>query len=226
VHHRLCDACNQCYQDCPYEAISMIVRPEPDPERSTYVAEVDPSLCVSCGICAGSCAPMGVGPPGRTGRDQLERVRDFIGERVSGAGEVVIVGCDRGAGGIGEGVLDGAPVFAVDCAGSLHTSVVEFLVRSGVGGVLIVACPPRDCWNREGPRWLSERLYHNREAELKPRVDRNRVRVAHAAFGERQAVRDALAQYRLDLTALSEVVPETDIEIDSLCEAPAEEVHR
>jgi len=84
VDHRLCTGCEQCFVDCPYEAISMIPR---DDERPTLVADVDPALCVSCGICAGSCAPMGVGPPGRTGRDRMadlaalvppERERGFL----------------------------------------------------------------------------------------------------------------------------------------------------
>ncbi|NIP82298.1 MAG: hydrogenase iron-sulfur subunit, partial [Gemmatimonadetes bacterium] len=54
----------------------------------------------------------------------------------------------------------------------LHTSVIEYLVRAGAGGVMVVACPPRDCWNREGVTWLEERVYNEREAELKDRVDR------------------------------------------------------
>ena len=32
------------------------------------IARVDPHLCVSCGICAGSCAPMGVGPDPESAR--------------------------------------------------------------------------------------------------------------------------------------------------------------
>ncbi len=80
---------------------------------------------------------------------------------------------------------EGATVYAVECAGNLHTSVIELLVRSGAGGVLVLACPPRDCWSREGPRWLSERMYHDREAELKERVDRARVRIAYASARER-----------------------------------------
>ena len=72
VDPRLCTGCNQCPQDCPWEAITMVKR---DDDRPTLVARVDPDRCVSCGICAGSCAPMGVGPDGRTGRDQLTNVR-------------------------------------------------------------------------------------------------------------------------------------------------------
>ena len=44
--------------------------------------------------------------------------------------------------------------------------------RGGAAGVLVVSCPPRDCWHREGPAWLHERIYNGRDAELQERVDR------------------------------------------------------
>ena len=47
-------------------------------DRPTLIARVDPARCVSCGICAGSCAPMGIGPPGRSGRDQLAATRALL----------------------------------------------------------------------------------------------------------------------------------------------------
>jgi coenzyme F420-reducing hydrogenase delta subunit len=75
--------------------------------------------------------------------------------------------------------------YSIDCAGNLHTSVVEILLRGGAGGVLILACPERNCWNREGPRWLGERVYHGREAELQPRVERARVRIVRLDSRER-----------------------------------------
>ncbi|HWP39158.1 MAG TPA: cytochrome b N-terminal domain-containing protein [Gemmatimonadales bacterium] len=221
VNERLCTGCTQCWLDCPYEAIAMISRAD---GREGQVARVDSALCVSCGICAGSCAPMGVGPPARTGRDQLARVTAFVKSHPL-SGQVVAVACTHGAGGIARGEeFHGAPVFAVECAGSLHTSVVEYLVRSGAGGVLIVSCSPRDCWHREGPRWLEERLYHDREAELKARVDRRRVRVAYAGLGERAAVRAALLAYQRDVTALDAARAEERVELDFECEPPAAEV--
>jgi ferredoxin len=214
VNEDICTGCRQCSLDCPYEAITMIVRP--DGGRSAEVARVDPALCVSCGICAGSCAPMGVGPPGRTGRDQLARVRRFITE--IGAGRTVVVCCDRGARSWRARLeAEGAAVYDVDCAGNLHTSVIELLVRGGASGVLVIACPPRDCWNREGPRWLSERIYHDREAELQPRVDRRRVRVASANASESA---EALALLRDFMAAMARLEqPQAEFaEIDMLCE--------
>lgn len=229
VDERLCTGCEQCYHDCPYEAIRMVPRED---GREGYVARVDPGLCVSCGICAGSCAPMGVGPAGRTGRDQLAEVKAFIDRERPGPTDVVLIACSRGAGGVAEEpfFMD-APIFSVSCAGSLHTSVVEYLVRAGAGGVLVVSCPPRDCWNREGVGWMEERMYHDREAELKSRVDRRRVRVAFAGAGEPLRVAAALASFRDDVASLARAdhpTGEQGIDIDTLCEIPevsvAEEV--
>lgn len=167
---------------------------------------------------------MGVGPPQRTGRDQLGAVKAFVATRQPGPRDVVVVACNRGAGGAAAGPsLDSSPVFGWNCAGSVHTSVVEYLVRWGVAGVLILACPARDCWNREGPKWLEQRLYHDREAELKERVDRQRVRLRYASEGERDTVRAELRAFREDLAALEGPTPEREIDLDLECDPVPDE---
>jgi len=214
---RLCTGCDQCTVDCPYEAIGLVQRPELGLDHP--VARVDPALCVSCGICTASCAPMAIGPPGESGREELTRVRSFIDAHPFGARDVVVVACERGAGGVTRaGEADGATVFPVRCIGHLHTSVVEYLLRSGVGGVLIASCPPRDCWSREGPRWLDERLYAGREAELRESLDRRRIEVVHAAEGERRVMRGAVALLRERVIALGAAERESEIEIEAECE--------
>ena len=218
VSARLCTSCEQCYVDCPYDAIRMVARTD---GRDGLVARVEPAACVSCGICAGSCAPMGVGPPGRTGRDQLARVKEFAAQHSFTPGDIVLVGCGRSAGGGATGgshPADGPPRFPVSCAGNLHSSVVEYLVRAGAQGVLVVACPPRDCWGREGPRWLVERLFNEREAELKARVDRRRVRVAYASLHDRHALAAALDDFSQALARLDAPTGEAGIEVDTECE--------
>jgi ferredoxin len=222
VDERLCTGCEQCYEDCPYDAIAMVPREDAD-GRSALVARVDPALCVSCGICAGSCAPMGVGPAGRTGRDQLSEVKRFVSVWSPSGDDVVIIGCDRSAVGFADDV-EGAAVLPVTCAGNLHTSVVEYLVRSGAGGVLIVACPERDCWNREGSKWLEQRLFHDREAELQERVDRRRVRLVHRAHGEDRELRGQLERFRTDVARLSRADVETRIDLIAECETAEGEV--
>ncbi len=215
VDERSCTGCEQCYVDCPYEAISMVSRTD---GRPYLLAQVDASLCTSCGICAGSCAPMGVGPPGRTGKDQLRRVTAFVKAYPPDGRDVVIVTCANGGGGIGAlERFEEAPVYAVNCAGNLHSSVVEYFLRAGVGGVLVATCPPRDCWNREGPVWAEQRLFHDREAELHQRADKSRVRLVHVAEGERPLMAAALASFRAEVRAREAAEGEASIVMDIEC---------
>ncbi len=250
VNPRFCTGCEQCSLDCPYEAISMVKR---DDGRDGYVGLVDPAKCVSCGVCAGSCAPMGVGPPGRTGRDQLARVNTFLAEtgsprppvysrarqahrhprrggsarpvparaaEDSGPADVVVIACSRGAAGQGAAEVAGARTYPVGCVGNLHTSVIEYLLRAGVGGVMVASCPPRNCWSREGPKWLEERIYNQREAELKDRVDRARLRVVYAAAAEGRRLERHVALFRSEMQALGRAHSENEIEIDAECVVP------
>ena len=204
VDEELCTGCTQCFQDCPYDAIEMVERKQdPESRRSVVVARVDPNLCVSCGICTASCAPMGVGPPGRTGRDQLREAQQWSAGSVWRPGEVAVLACRWGC---GESRLweqaPGLRLMATGCSGSVHTSVIEFLLRSGAAGVVIVSCPERDCSHREGPKWLQLRVYQDREAELQARVDRRRVRLlARPGVDVGRALREVQA-FRDELNAL------------------------
>lgn len=220
VDPQRCTGCTQCSIDCPFTAITMVPRQD---GRAELLAEVDPARCVSCGICAGSCAPMGVGPPGRTGRDQLAATRAALATDAL-AGRTVVLACAQGAWRHrGELESAGAAVREMACAGNLHSSVVEILIRGGARGVLVLSCPPRDCVSREGPTWLVERLYHDREAELQPRVDRRRLAVAYAHAGDPAAAREALAGFHAHLEAIEPPAAETDLDLAALCEPVLEE---
>jgi coenzyme F420-reducing hydrogenase delta subunit/Pyruvate/2-oxoacid:ferredoxin oxidoreductase delta subunit len=218
VDERSCTGCEQCYHDCPYEAISMVERSD---ARPGLVARVDAGLCVSCGICAGSCAPMVVGPPGRSGRDQVAGVRARLAERRPVAGEVVLIACERGAG-AGVPAAEGVNVHTVSCVGSLHTSVIEFYLRAGAAGVMVAACPSRDCKNREGAKWAHARIFEEREAELQARVDRRRVHLAYAGERERRVLDDELRAFRARLASLDSQAAEEEIDLLTFCERTPE----
>ena len=220
----LCVGCNQCALDCPYGAIAMVERND---RRSTLVARVDPELCVSCGICAGSCPPMGVGPPGRTGRDQLAQVREFLTSPGWEPGAVAVLCCEHGAGRFASAIVAAGGVpYPIECGGNLHTSVIELILRGGASGVLVLACPPRDCRHREGPRWLEARVYHEREAELQPRVDRARVRIAHAGPGDRTRAMALVRAFAADVQALGRPARDGAAELEAECEAALAEGRR
>ena len=218
VDTRLCTGCNQCPQDCPWDAISMVKR---DDDRPTLVALVDPDRCVSCGICAGSCAPMGVGPPGRTGRDQLAALRSTAWPDVGTAASrpVIAICCAQApAAHVAALRARGAYVHAVSCVGNLHSSVVELFVRQGAPGVIVCGCPPRDCVSREGPKWLRERLFNDREAELQPRVDRQRVCIATLAPGDLAGTLAAFDAFAQEVAALRAPDREADVTLDAVCD--------
>ena len=220
VDPRLCTGCNQCPQDCPWEAITMVER---DDDRPTLVARVDASLCVSCGICAGSCAPMGVGPAGRTGRDQLAELRDDALPKIEqlATSPIVAICCAQTPASHIAAIRErGAYVRNVSCTGNLHSSVIERFLRDGMPGVIVCTCPPRDCVAREGPKWLDARLFHEREAELKARVDRRRVRIATAAAGDLRGVLAAYDAFARDISTLDLPARLPDAELDLEC-APA-----
>jgi ferredoxin len=226
VDPRLCTGCNQCPQDCPWEAITMVAR-EDDRDRSSLVAHVNPSRCASCGICAGSCAPMGVGPAGRTGRSQLTELREITLPALTRAGLVppIAICCVHApAAHLSALGAHGAHVHRIRCVGNLHSSAIEHFIRNGAPGVIVCGCPPRDCVSREGPKWLRERLFNDREAELSPRVDRRRVRTATLAPGDLAGTVAAFERFIGELGALVPPEPERDIETDTLCDpVPLEE---
>lgn len=206
-----CTGCESCFHDCPYEAISMVPRGGGG-ARSEKVARVDPSRCVGCGICAASCAPMGVGPAGWTGRDQLVEARAWIESLRPTGREVLVLGCRNGIA-ARPALLEspGVAVRQTACAGSLHTSVVELLLRAGIGGVYLATCPPRNCLYREGPKWLAARVHDGREAELQPRVDRRRLAIGSFSTGEAAAARADVAALAARVRALA---PEAEENLD------------
>ncbi len=224
VDETLCTGCTTCSQDCPYEAIAMFPRTDFARQSSELVARVDPALCVGCGICAGSCAPMGVGPWGRTGRDQRAALEGLLERSPGRPAEIVVFAC-AGAGWDRSPALRATATELVPlaCAGSLHTSVIETCLRRGVGGVLVLSCPARDCRYREGPKWLAERLYAGREAELHERVDRARVAFAALSTAEAEEALTVLAGLQQRVRALGGGT-EDSREVAAICATEPAEV--
>jgi hypothetical protein len=85
---------------------------------------------------------------------------------------------------------------------------------------MVVTCPPRDCWNREGVMWLEARVFDRREAELQERVDRRRIRVVYAAERETNHLRSELEAFRGHVSSLEDIDAEASIVIDTTCVTP------
>ena len=137
------------------------------------VALVDPSRCVSCGVCVGSC------DPGAMGFEELQRraVRDRITQWLEAAEgpKAIAFLCADGAGkavrfDAQSGLSDELPgwrVIGVPCAAWVHSSLIELIGRKG-GRAMIVACEGPEPRCRLGTEIAIERAENRRHPEFKP----------------------------------------------------------
>jgi ferredoxin/coenzyme F420-reducing hydrogenase delta subunit len=186
VSVKRCNACQKCYGDCPYGAISMVPRTDGNPKHAVQ-AQVDPAKCVSCGICAGACDTAGIGLDEFRVTEQRRRLAVWL-KRAADAGEMPHLAfvCAQSAGASLETdaesgtcpELPGYFVLRVPCAGWLHPFGVEHTLRFGGGGTLVVSCGPGGCRYREGAEWVRQRLEGEREPVLRiEKAPRERVRL-------------------------------------------------
>jgi len=198
-----CEGCEQCFEDCPFDAIQMVTGLHP--ERHPLLAQVQPDLCVSCGLCTGSCASLAIGPPGRTARDQLAGARRFVADRGEDGRELLLVTC-RHNGDLSERLRGryatggAATLFEVDCVGSLHPGTVSYLGRR-FAGTLITACPSQNCVYREGTTLAEARIIGERRPAVAGQIGRLPVRVLEAATGEWAKVDAAIDALRRSTVA-------------------------
>ncbi len=207
VEPERCNACKQCYQDCPYEAISMVPRLDTlRREKYPLQAEVDPAKCVACGICVASCDSIGTDLSSFELLEQRQRLEAWMrAAREAGEEPLVAFTCAQSAGG-GLAVdpesglcvsLPGWRVLVVPCAGWVHTMTLERALRRGASEALVVSCPPGACHYREGPAWLAERLEGVRTPVLRREyVARERIHVLHLARDRVRALARAAARIR------------------------------
>lgn len=189
-----CNACQKCYHDCPYDAIQMVPRKDDKPFAS--MASVDPSKCIGCGICAGSCDSAGIGLPWFDSVRQRHRIDELVDQTLGAEADVMLaLVCNESAAAAltvddqtsRSPDLPGYKVVRVPCAGWIHPLTVERALRRGARGVLIVASGPGSCMYREGNRWTTERMAGQREPAFRgEKVDRERVRVLELYRTQRQ----------------------------------------
>ncbi len=172
-----CNGCTVCAMDCPYNAIQMVERDDDKPHK--YVALEDPSLCVSCGICVGSCdavaITMGEIPPVMLWQDVSAHIERAKANR-SGAKLKLVFTCERHAAHGARSYLEQTAalpqgmdleVITLPCVGSAPPDLLTRTLDAGVDEVQVVGCPPDDCTNREGNLWAERRLVRERVPRLK-----------------------------------------------------------
>jgi len=198
-----CNGCRRCFDDCPYAAVTMV----PHPIRSRrQMAQVNPDLCASCGICVGACPSstpfrsaaelvtgidMPAAPIGAL-RQRLTSGLAALGKRPN---KIVVFGCQHGA---DVSRLAGADVLPLDlmCIAQMPPSFVEYALRDGAAGVVVSGCSDGACVFRLGQRWTVQRLLGTREPHLRNSVPGDRLALAWADAGDEASVRSALDALR------------------------------
>ncbi len=194
-----CDGCTLCQRDCPYLAIRMAERA--DGKHHKFQAEIDPKLCVSCGVCIGSCPTNALSFDGLPLDPLWEQTDQRVSQR-KGQDVKVIFTCERHAqvgakSSLGPG--DGTLVVPLTCVAMAHPNLAARTLQAGAAEVRFVGCPPEDCANREGNLWMQQRLSGERLPRLKPGLA-EKVRTAWVAptdfsLAFRPPVRDAATAY-------------------------------
>ncbi|HUG98701.1 MAG TPA: hydrogenase iron-sulfur subunit [Gammaproteobacteria bacterium] len=218
VHLPDCTGCEFCAEDCPYGAIEMVART--DGRNFALQAEIDPALCVSCGICTGSCpssSPFRRQQPLRSGIElpyftmaELKARLETAAGTVSGPGpRIVLVGCDYS---VPAAALEGGGVAALSlpCAGMMPPAAIDYLLRAGgADGVLLAGCDTGDCHFRHGDRWLRERVARERMPMLRGRVPRERLLLSWHKATDSRGLAAAVTTFRHRLATLAGDAGET-----------------
>lgn len=207
-----CTGCTFCAHDCPYTAITMIPRTDDKPYKQEAV--VDPHLCVSCGICGGSCAWDAVG----LGDWPNDLVWAEIVEQLKGAADlyhhlVLVFACQRHMNHGAQRLIaklnqargetdDELRLISLPCVGMLVPTHISRALDIGASEVIIAGCPLEDCDAREGNVWLAEELARHRPPFLRRREHAERVRTLWLPPNERAGLRQGLLN-RLKLSGVT-----------------------
>lgn len=205
-----CNGCTRCFNDCPYNAISMHVRSDGLPYESEAV--VDPSLCVACGICVGACPTAtpfrrasdlvsGIDLPDNTVVELRSKI-EKICENFEGNNRILMFGCNHGVSMTGLD-KDNVRNIQLRCIGQIPPSFIDYVLSKKLAdGVVLTGCSDNSCHARFGTRWTDARVARERDPLLRARVPRERLRVLWAGRTGRGKLKAMLKSFTKELGAL------------------------
>jgi ferredoxin len=174
VRQARCHACNQCVEDCPYDAVKML--PRTDGKKLDARAWVDPNRCVGCGVCVGSCDSDAMSLTWFDVHAEEGRIAASMKQRLQKPEPVwlAMVAADSDGGmrrfdhSEWQRRLPGFTVEGVPTAAWVRPKFVEKLLHDGVSGVLIVRDAGREPAARDGNQWVADRFGGQRKPAFRP----------------------------------------------------------
>jgi quinol-cytochrome oxidoreductase complex cytochrome b subunit/coenzyme F420-reducing hydrogenase delta subunit len=205
-----CNGCARCFNDCPYNAITMVART--DDTAFEREALVDPDNCVSCGLCAGACPTSmpfrrlsnlspGIDLPDSTIAN-LRNNTEIQAAGLTGPARIMVFGCQSGPR-LTAVASDKIGVVPLVCIGQLPPSFIDYIfARDLADGVVLTGCRENGCDARFGIQWTMDRINRKRDPNLRRRVARERVKTVWAGAGGTGQLRRELAAFASDLQRL------------------------
>ena len=176
---RRCNDCKRCWHDCPYEAIAMV--PRTDGRAYAMQAAVSAELCISCGVCLGSCTTAALTLPEVSMVTLLTEIRKRKASRLVLLCEKAILPDLHP-----EAEKRLSPIW-IPCLGAVHPALVEQASRAGVTEIMAAGCREGDCHYRTGARWFADRLARSREPLPRKSADLSRVIFGEVSSGGGEA---------------------------------------
>ncbi len=167
-----CNGCSDCFQVCPFAAVTMVERPNglrlrPALAKGGILSRVeglnmsviDPLLCTGCGNCVSICPVGAVAVPGWTDAQLEAQIRVALGSESAKKIEppVLIFACEWS--GYAAAELAGAQkltypanvrLIRLDCGGRLQPGLILKAFELGAAGVLVLGCAPKLCHYERG----------------------------------------------------------------------------
>jgi coenzyme F420-reducing hydrogenase delta subunit len=191
------------------------MRPRSDELPFTEEAVVDPSLCVSCGICSGACPTAtpfrrrsALAPGIELGDWPMTALRDDVetaAAGLSGPNRILVFTCvdDPEQSTTPDFNTDSVASVAVPCSAAVPPSFIDFVLSRGVAeGVAFTGCGEGNCRHRFGVQWTKARVAGERDPYLRRRVPRERVALLWGDTNEHGRIAKAINAFQNQLSKL------------------------
>ncbi len=152
----ICDACNLCSFDCPYEAIDMLMH------KGSRKAILSPDKCTACGICIGSCREHAITHP--------DFPKFLLDEQPKS--DVTVFSCSY----FPEVELtDDLSItqYKVPCLGSVMAKDVQEMLNKNTLSVVMLGC--EDCYYRKGKTWSLNRFSRKRAPAFSKKFEASNI---------------------------------------------------